>query len=244
MAKKSGSTKLKRQLAPAFWQISRKEKRFALTVSPGPHPTTTSYPLGILLRDVLRVANTMREVRKTLHAGEVKVDGVVRRNASFPVGLMDVVEVQALGKSYRLVPKNGLIVTPVEIPGEEKSVKLCKVTKKATMRGNKLQYGLHDGRTLIDGEQKQKLAVNDTCLLTVPEQGVKDTVRLEKGALALVISGENAGAMGTIQEIKPGTFILPKRLILKLRERMVELPVHMVMAVGTEKPLINLGPVS
>ena len=38
MAKKGGVTKLKRQVAPAFWQIKRKEKRFIVSISPGPHP--------------------------------------------------------------------------------------------------------------------------------------------------------------------------------------------------------------
>lgn len=183
----------------------------------------------------------MREVRRVVNSGEVKVDGLVRRDVNFPVGLMDVIEIPALEKFYRMVPKNGLIVAPIEIPKEEKDVKLCKVTRKVTTSGNKQQYGLHDGRTFVDGEkEQQKLSVNDTCLLKVPEQTVTGTVRLEKGSMALVIRGDNAGAMGAVQEIKPGTFILPKRVVLALKDRMVELPVHMVMAVGVEKPLINL----
>ncbi|MGB8153754.1 MAG: 30S ribosomal protein S4e, partial [Nitrososphaeraceae archaeon] len=48
MAKKGGDTKLKRQLAPAFWEINRKEKRFAITIKPGPHAKQSSYPLAII----------------------------------------------------------------------------------------------------------------------------------------------------------------------------------------------------
>ena len=34
----AGSKKLKRQMAPTFWGIGRKEKRFVITVRPGSHP--------------------------------------------------------------------------------------------------------------------------------------------------------------------------------------------------------------
>ena len=37
MVKIAGSKKLKRQMAPMFWGITRKDKRFVNTVRPGPH---------------------------------------------------------------------------------------------------------------------------------------------------------------------------------------------------------------
>lgn len=237
MGKISGSTKLKRQMAPAFWEIRRKDKRFALTVSPGTHPVSKAYPLGLILRDLLKVANTMREARQAIVSGEIKVDGVIRHDIHFPVGLMDVIEIAALDKAYRMVPKDGVIVTPIEIPKEEKNVKLCKVTRKVTISGKKLQYGFHDGRTLVND---QKVNVNDTCLLTIPEQKITNTVKLEKGSTALVITGENAGSIGKVDDIREGTFILPKRILVKFKERMVELPVDMVMAIGAEKSLIKV----
>jgi len=237
MGKIGKSTKLKRQMAPAFWKISRKDKRFALTVSAGTHPRAKSYPLGIVLRDVLKVVNTMREAKNVITSGEIKVDGIVRKDIHFPVGLMDVIEIASLNKVFRMVPKEGLIVRPVEVPKEEKNLKLCKVTRKVTVRGKKLQYGFHDGRTLVD---EQNVNVNDTCLLTVPEQKVTNTVKLEKGSTALVISGDNAGIIGKVDDIRQGTFILPKRVLVVFKERKVELPVDMVMAVGADKPLIKI----
>jgi small subunit ribosomal protein S4e len=237
MGKISGSTKLKRQMAPAFWQIGRKEKRFALTVSSGTHPLAKSYPLAILLRDILRVVNTMREAKQTITSGEIKVDGIGRRDIHFPVGLMDVIEISSSDAVYRMVPKDGLIVSPVEIPKDEKNLKLCKVTRKVTISGKKLQYGFHDGRTLVDD---QKINVNDTCLLTIPEQKVTNTIKLEKGSTALVISGDNAGIVGKVDDIRQGTFILPKRVLVAFEDRRVELPVDMVMAVGIDKPLIKI----
>lgn len=38
MANKGGRTTVKRQLAPVFWDINRKEGRFILRTHPGTHP--------------------------------------------------------------------------------------------------------------------------------------------------------------------------------------------------------------
>ncbi len=238
MGKMGKSTRMKRQLAPAFWQIGRKQKRFALMVSPGTHPTAKAYPLGIVLRDILKAVSIMREAKHVVTSGDIKIDGVIRRSINFPVGLMDVIEISSIGKAYRMVPKDGLIVKPIEIPGEEKTLKLCKVTRKLTTKNKKLQYGFHDGRTLID---EQKVNVHDTCLITVPEQKVTKTIKLDKGSIVLVISGDNAGTLGKVDEIREGTFILPKRVLIVLEDLKVELPIDMVMAVGTDNPLIKIA---
>jgi len=237
MGKIGKTTKMKRQLTPAFWEISRKRKRFALMTSPGTHASIKAYPLGIVLRDILKVVNTMREAKHVVTSGDIKIDGVVRKSINFPVGLMDVVEISPIDKTYRMVPKDGSIVKPIEIPKEEKTLKLCKVTRKLTAKNKKLQYGFHDGRTLID---EQKVNVHDTCLINVPEQKVTKTVKLDKGSTALIISGDNAGTVGKVDEIREGTFILPKRVLVNLQDRKVELPIDMVMAVGTDKPLIKI----
>ena len=46
----SGSKKLKRQMAPQFWGISRKDKRFVITVRPGPHKKAYSIPTVVFLK--------------------------------------------------------------------------------------------------------------------------------------------------------------------------------------------------
>jgi small subunit ribosomal protein S4e len=237
MGRMGRDTRMKRQVAPAFWEIPRKEKRFVPKVSPGPHLVETSYPIGIVLRDLLKVVNIMKEAKYVVSIGEIKIDSIVRKDVNFPVGLMDVIEITSTDKTYRMVPKDGVIVKPIEIPKEEKNLKLCKVIRKLTVKNKKLQYGFHDGRTLVDD---QKMNVNDTCLITLPEQKITNTVKLEKGSTALIISGENAGTVGKIGEVREGTFILPKRVVLALENRKVELPVDMIMVVGTDKPLITI----
>src|ERR671918_465033 len=150
MAKKGRDTRVKRQLAPTFWAIKRKEGQFVMRVNPGPHPGKRAYPLGIVLRDVLKVASTGYEVDRILKADKVKVDGVIRRDPNFAIGLMDVVEL-AIGQAYRMVPKNGVSLSPIAIEESEKALKLIKITSKTSIRGKKTQYGFHDMKTFKTG---------------------------------------------------------------------------------------------
>jgi len=238
MGKMGGDTRLKRQLAPTFWNIRRKQSQFVLKASPGPHRKHKSYPLGIILRDVLNVANSMHEAKTIVSAGKIKVDGIERRDVKFPVGLIDVIELTTNGQCYRFVPRDSKLLVPVEIQDAEKMVKFVKVSSKITTKGGKLQYGFHDGRTVIS---EQPLSVGDTCLLDFEKLTIKDIVKFEKGNLGLITSGDNAGSFGRIEDIKDGLFSLPKRVILSLENRSVELPTAIVMAVGLETPLIKVN---
>ena len=132
MAKKGGDTTVKRQLAPSFWKIGRKEGRFVVRARPGPHPKRLCYPLGILLRDVLKLGNNMEEVRSMVNEGKIAVDGVVRRSIGWSVGLMDVIELIPLSKAYRLVPKDKALLVPVPlaIPGGDAGIQQRVVERK------------------------------------------------------------------------------------------------------------------
>lgn len=237
MGKKGGDTRVKRQLAPTFWAIKRKESQFVLRVKPGPHRKHRAYPLGMVLRDVLKIASTMHEAERILNAGKIKVDGVVRRDSNLAIGLMDVIEL-ATGQAYRMVPKDSALLTSVAIEDSEKGMKLVKVTSKTIIRGKKIQYGFHDGKTLIGD---QKLKVGDTCVIDLPKVQVKNHIAFEKGSTALIITGENAGTVGKIEDIQDGVFSLPKRALVSFDGKSVELPVQMVMVVGKDKPVIKVN---
>ena len=237
MGKKGGDTRIKRQISPEFWAIRRKESQFVIRPKPGPHPKQRAYPLGMVLRDVLNVAGTRHEADRILKAGNVKVDGIVRRDPNFAVGLMDVVEL-AMGQTYRMVPKKSALISPIAIEDAEKGIKLVRITSKTSVRENKIQYGFHDSKTLLSD---QKLKVGDTCVINLPEVNIKNNIAFEKGCTVLITTGENAGRLGRIEEIKDGIFSLPKRALVSFDDKSVELPVEMVMAIGTDRPVIKVS---
>ena len=233
----AGSKKLKRQMSPLFWKINRKDKRFVITVRPGSHPKNNSIPSAVLLRDTLNIVNTLREAKSSIYGGKVKVDGVIQKSLHHSIGLMDVVELENANDIYRLVPKNGHTLFPIKINENEKSKKLVRVKSKTSISGGRTQLGFHDGRTVITDTS---VNVGDTCLLQIPEQKILDVIKFEKNSQVIIIKGTNAGRVGTINEIKEGTFTLPKRISLLIDDNTVEIPAHITMAIGKEKPIIQI----
>jgi small subunit ribosomal protein S4e len=233
----AGSKKLKRQMAPMFWRINRKEKRFVITVRPGSHPKNNSIPSAVLLRDTLNIVKTLREAKSSIYGGKVKVDGIIQKSLHHSIGLMDVVELEGITDVYRLVPKDGHILVPIKINSNEKSKKLVKVKSKTTIKGGKVQLGFHDGRTIITDID---VNVNDACLLQIPNQKILDVIKFEKNSQVIITRGTNAGRIGTINDIKQGTFTLPKRISLLIDDNTVEIPANITMVIGKEKPIIQI----
>ena len=233
----AGSKKLKRQMSPLFWKINRKDKRFVITVRPGSHPKNNSIPSAVLLRDTLNIVNTLREAKSSIYGGKVKVDGVIQKSLHHSIGLMDVVELENANDIYRLVPKNGQTLFPIKINENEKSKKLVRVKSKTSISGGRTQLGFHDGRAIITDTN---VNVGDTCLLQIPEQKILDVIKFEKNSQVIIIKGTNAGRVGTINEIKEGTFTLPKRISLLIDDNTVEIPAHITMAIGKEKSIIQI----
>lgn len=234
----AGSKKLKRQMAPSFWGISRKNKRFAITVRPGSHSKARSIPTAILLRDVLKIVTTLREAKSTIYGGKVTIDGVKRKSLHHSIGLMDVVELENISDVYRFVPKDSKILKPLKINETEKTKKLAKVISKTSIKGGKTQLGFHDGRSMISDID---VNVGDSCLLEIPKQKILQVIKLEQDCQVIVTRGINAGQIGTVKKIEGGTFNLPRRVLLELGERKIEISTEMTMVVGKEKPVIQVG---
>lgn len=240
MGKKGGSLKTKRASVPAFWQIARKEKRFVVRTAPGPHPKNYSYPLLVVLRDILSLAKTRREVLSVLNEEKIMVDGRIVRSESFPVGLMDVVSIPDVQKSFRMVPAHGRLV-PIEITEKENSLKLCLVKSKKTVKGSKIGYGLHDGRTIFP-EAEVDIKPGDACVIGVPDQAFKSSHRLLKGELALLVRGERSGEVGTVEDMKAGTFSRGAIATIRFADgKMSELPTGTLLPLGKKLPEITFS---
>ena len=147
MGKKGKTGRLKRKPAPDFWPIHKKEFTWVVKPAAGPHSLENCLPLAIVLRDILGVAKTTKEVGMILSQGKVIVDGKVRRKVDFPVGLMDVISIPDLKGFYRILPTHkGLSLSL--IGKDEAAFKLCRVEDKNTV-SNGVQVALHDGSNMF-----------------------------------------------------------------------------------------------
>jgi len=207
MGKKGKTGRLKRNPAPRFWPLHRKELLWAVKPSSGPHSLEHCLPLSLVLRDILGVAKTRKEAKKIISQGMVSVDGKVRRKDDFPVGLMDVVSIPDLNKFFRIMPfHKGLFLNPIS--KEETSFKLCKVEGKHVVENGAVQGALHDGSNILvraaDSENPQEAHYEtfDVLKLSLPEKQVVDQLKTKEGNLAVITGGKNIGKQGRIVEIE------------------------------------------
>lgn len=228
----------KRLSAPKTYKIPRKAGKWVIRVSPGPHDKT-AIPLAVVLRDLLQLADTAREARKIISAGEVLVDGVVRRDYKFPVGLFDVVSIPKLDQSYRvLFDEKGRYVLK-EIEDSDK--KLYKITNKTVVKGGKIQLNLFDGTNILGtNEYKTK----DSILLKIPEKQILDHLKFEEGAMIMIIGGTHAGEIGRVKSYKivkgsGSNLVTVETPVGEITT--VEDYVFVVGKKGSEKPIIDLG---
>lgn len=239
MARKSGSLKRKRSDVPRFWKISKKDKRFVVRTEPGPHQKDYSYPLLVLMRDILSITKNSREAMSVLNAGKILVDGRVIHSPRFPVGLMDVVDVPNINKSFRLIPVKGGL-EPVEISDNEKNLKICMVKNKNTIQGAKIACGLHDGRVIYP-EAEVDIRPGDSLVLKLPKQEFQASYRLAKSGLALLVRGERSGEVVTIEDLKPGTFSRGSIATVRFPDGTTsELPSTVLMPLGKQLPNLTV----
>src|SRR3989442_16041069 len=101
----AGSKKLKRQMAPIFWGITRKDKRFVITVKPGGHKKSLSIPTAVFVRDTLKLVYTLREAKSVVYGGKNKINGGDRKLIYYGIGPVGLGEVEGVPHIYRLCPK-------------------------------------------------------------------------------------------------------------------------------------------
>ena len=207
MGKKGGKKHLKRKPAPKFWPIHRKEFVWTVKPKPGPHSTSSCLPLMLIVRDILGFAKTRKEAKTIISQGKVMVDGKVQRDELFPVGLMDVISIPEVKKTYRVLPsKKGLTLHPIE--KDEVGFKLCRIENKTIVDGGHVQLNLHDGRNILirvkDPKKPEEdvYRTMDTLKISIPNQEVIGHMKLVKGASAIIIGGKNVGKHGKIVDIE------------------------------------------
>ncbi len=224
---------LKRLAAPKFWKIARRgeKKKFIISPIPGPHKKERCIPLGVIIRDYLKLAETLKEVKKV----KAKVDGKVR-NYKFPVGLFDVLEIG--GKSYRIVPsKNILEIKEVK----DGNLKPLRLEDKTYVKGNKVQLHFHDGRNILVKKDQDIYKTGDVILFDINQKKILDTLKLEKGTLAIIIDGKNAGNIGKIEEIIPSKSLTTKtRVKINIDGNVIEIPKEYCFVIGRDSPIIEI----
>jgi len=247
LGKKGKTGRLKRNPAPRFWPIHRKEFLWTVKPSSGPHSLENCLPLSIVIRDILEVAKTRKEAKKIISQGKVYVDGKVRRKDDFPVGLMDVISMPDSNKFFRIMPSHkGLFLNPTS--KEETSFKLCRVEDKTAVKNGRVQIALHDGSNLsvkvADPKNPQEIIYEtfETLKLSLPEKQVIANLKTKEGNLAVITGGKNIGKQGRIVEIEKAEAKKRRNALVVIEDEKgtrYQTILDFVFSIGEAQPLIS-----
>jgi small subunit ribosomal protein S4e len=249
MAKMGKSYQMKRIASPWFYPLLRKEYKWSVKPIPGPHSIRKSIPLAILLRDVLKIADNLREAKAIINSRKVLIDGSVITEYRFPVGLMDVIYIKEAEQYFRLIPHNTEFLFPVKISENESTIKPIRIIGKTTQKRGNIQLNLEDGKNILikveDPKAKQPLVkVGSTILLDLKKKEIINSFNVEEGSYVIAMGGRHVGEHGVIKKIREVNFKKAKYSTViaeKSNGEAFETNIANIMAIGKEKPYITLS---
>ena len=208
MAKRGVYKHLKRIHAPKSWMLSKVGGIWAMKPSQGPHKLRECIPLSLLLKRKLHLALNGKEAKLIVKAreGNISIDGKVRTDPKYPVGIMDIVTINKIGSNYRVNFDVKGRWRLVRISKEEAKYKLCKVTRRS-MGPKKIPFiTTSDGRTLR--YPNPHIKEHDTVKLNLENNEIVDYYKYKIGAHVLIVGGNNIGRTGVIEKIEklPGSY--------------------------------------
>ena len=227
-----GKDHTKRLAAPKTWNVKRKGLTFITKPVPGPHSLEKGLPLSTLIKEILNHANTTREVKKILNNKDIKIDGKIRKDFRYPVGLFDTIEFANISEHFRVLFNKKGKIHLIKIKKDEVLLKPCKIIGK-TMLNGKLQLNLYDGKNILVDNGAYK--VGDTLLLSLPGQKISKHLKLDKKSTIFLTGGKHIGEMGNVEDIVENKIIYKDQ-----KGNLIETSKKYAFVVGDGKPLIAL----
>jgi len=195
-----------------------KTKRFIIKPLPGKHTQQTSVSIGYVLRDILHLADNIREAKYIINNREIIVDMKKVKTHRTPVGLFDIIEIPKLNKIYKVVYVKNASLSVKEIDKNEAKYKICKIIKKTIIKGKKVQLVTNDGRVVVTTNTAYKPSAS--IKLDLEENTIKEYYPLEKDRDVLIIGGKHIGSAAKIISVIPGT--MTKLPLLKVNSNGVD----------------------
>jgi small subunit ribosomal protein S4e len=197
---------------------------------------------------MLGFAKTRKEAKTIISQGKIMVDGKVQRDELFPVGLMDVISIPEVKKTYRILSsRKGLTLHPIE--KDEVGFKLCRIENKTIVDGGHVQLNLHDGRNILirvkDPKKPEEdvYRTMDTLKISIPNQEVIGHMKLVKGASAIIVGGKNVGRHGKIVDIEERLGQKRRKLLVTTEDaegKRFQTTLDFVFVTGDAEPSISL----
>jgi small subunit ribosomal protein S4e len=226
------SKHLKRLAVPTSWSITKKTSKYVTR----PYPTRSSdmsMPITVILRDLLKIAKTTKEVKGIINHSYVFINGTRVVDCKQVVGFMDILEIKGEETTYRMLLDSHGKLYMHTIKGEEAKIRPSKIIGKTIIKGKKTQINLIDGYNLL--VEDSDLKVGDSVILEVPGNKIKSKVALEIGATVYMMGGSHVGKIGIVSELEES------KIAFKVGNDILRTAKRHAFAIGTDKPMISVG---
>jgi small subunit ribosomal protein S4e len=186
---------MKRQKVPKNWPIPRKGNAFVVRPN---HSNEKGLPILIILRDVLNIAKTRKEVKKAIHEKNLLINGKSIKNEKNTAVLFDVITIVPSKKNYRIeLTQNGKFKIE-EIKSTEANSKIAKIVNKKTLKNKKMQLNLSDGNNIL---YDKKCNTGESVVINLKDKKIEKILPLKTKSKVLVYAGKHTGKKGTIEDI-------------------------------------------
>lgn len=174
--------------------------KYAPMPSAGPHRFAECIPLCVLLTKKLKYADTTKELKYILRKNMVRVNGVVRTDKDFPVGIMDVISIDPTNEHLRLLYTNNRKFVLKKLDENEASFRLCKVVRKSVGKKGIPYLYTQDGSTFRYCDPKIK--IGDTVKIDLATKNIVDFLSFKIDMKVFITKGKNLGCAGVISNIE------------------------------------------
>ncbi|VVB79663.1 30S ribosomal protein S4E [uncultured archaeon] len=186
---------IKRHTIPKSWPVPRKGVPYV--VKPN-FEFERGMPLLVVLRDVLKVAGTAKEIQHIVNERGILVNTKPVKDVKHGVLLFDTITFVKTKKSYRMEMDELGKFEFKEIKENESNKKISKVVNKTLLKGKKVQINMSDGRNILSNE---KCKTNDSALINLNTGKIEKILPLKEKAEVLIFEGKHAGEKGAVISI-------------------------------------------
>jgi len=231
---------LSRLAAPRTWPVKRKLSKWIAKPMPGAHNQSKSMPLVVILRDLLKVAPTSKEIKKLLNARAILINNRVVREVKFAVGLFDVISIPAVKVYYRIIINSQGKLAAIKIPEADATKLLLRIDNKHTIAKDKIQLNFSNGWNLL--VKKDEYKTNDVIVFDSKNRKIINKLTLGKDSPVYLIGGKHVGMLAKFAGARE-TGTLRKHKIAKViaDKNELESSIENLMVVGDKKPVISLN---
>jgi small subunit ribosomal protein S4e len=227
---------IKRISAPKRWAVLRKNYTFITRPNAG-RDLSLCISLNSVLKELLNKTQTTKESKFLIKSKGVLINGKPVFDEKYPVGFLDVVSFPALGESYRLLVNDENKLFLLKIREDEAKLKLSKVLDKKSLSKEETQVNCSDGRNFILKNKDALLAdlkINDSILYSIPDQKIKQVLKIEKSSLVYLYKGKHTGNVVQVDDFKGSN------IMFKLGDEVFETKKAYAFVVGKDKPVISV----